>query len=74
MIDSVSKFSLNGTNSNGAIWKPLLTRFSQTEKKWKNLGQYHLKFNRAGAESPCERCFNRILVHISFMFVQNILV
>jgi hypothetical protein len=30
MIDSVTKFSLNGTNSNGAIWKSLLTRFSRT--------------------------------------------
>ncbi len=43
MIDSVSKFSLNGTNSNGVIRKPLLMRFSQTGKKWKNLGQVSFK-------------------------------
>jgi hypothetical protein len=44
MIDSVLKFSLNGTNSNGAIPKPLLTGFFQTGKKWKNLDQVLFKF------------------------------
>jgi hypothetical protein len=37
MIESVSKFSLNGTNSNRAIWKPLLMRFPRLGKKGKIL-------------------------------------
>jgi hypothetical protein len=43
MIDSVSEFSLNRMNSNRAIRKPLLARFSRTGKKWKNLGQVSFK-------------------------------
>jgi hypothetical protein len=46
MIESVSKFSLNRTKSNGAIWKLVLTIFSRTVKKRKNLGQVLFKFQR----------------------------
>jgi hypothetical protein len=42
MIDSVSKFSLNGTNSNGAKWRSTLMRFSRTGKKGKISVKYPL--------------------------------
>jgi hypothetical protein len=49
MIDFVLKFSLNGTNSNGAIQRTTLTRFSLTGKKGKILVRYRLFFTGAGA-------------------------
>ncbi len=55
MIDSVSKFSLNGTNSNGAKWSGTLIRFSRTGKKGKISVKYPLFFDRAGKNSAVKQ-------------------